>query len=39
MAAWIAQYDPPHLRQLVELQRAHVQRLVAPFSLEYAGEW
>lgn len=38
MAAWVA-HDLLHLRQLVELQWAHVQRLVAPFSPEYAGDW
>jgi hypothetical protein len=38
MAAWVA-HDLLHLRQLVELQWAHVQRLVAPFATEYAGDW
>ncbi len=37
-ASWVA-HDNLHIRQLVELRRAHVERITAPCSIEYAGEW
>lgn len=37
-ASWVA-HDLLHMRQLVELQRAYVLELVAPFEVAYAGPW
>lgn len=37
-SAWVA-HDVLHLRQLVELHYALVQKHAAPFILEYAGAW
>jgi hypothetical protein len=37
-ASWVA-HDNLHLRQLVELRRAHIERITKPYILEYAGEW
>lgn len=37
-ASWVA-HDNLHIRQLVELRRAHIERITAPCSIEYAGEW
>lgn len=37
-ASWVA-HDLLHLRQLVELQRAYMLELVAPFEVAYAGPW
>ncbi len=37
-AAWVA-HDTLHLRQLVELRRARVLKLVGPYDVGYAGEW
>jgi hypothetical protein len=38
LGSWVA-HDQLHLRQLVELRRARVLRLVAPYDVCYAGEW
>jgi hypothetical protein len=38
LASWAA-HDLLHLRQLVELHYAWMQRTIAPYSVEYAGEW
>lgn len=38
LASWVA-HDLLHLRQLVELHYAWTQQAVAPYSVEYAGEW
>jgi len=38
LAAWVG-HDLLHLRQLVELHRAHTLREVSPFDVSYAGEW
>ncbi len=37
-ASWVA-HDNLHIRQLVELRRAHIERITAPLSVEYAGDW
>lgn len=37
-ASWVA-HDLLHLRQLVELHRAYMLELVAPFEVGYAGPW
>ena len=37
-AAWVA-HDNLHLRQLVELKRAQVVNLAAPYEVGYAGDW
>lgn len=37
-SAWIA-HDNLHIRQLVELRRAHIERITQPYIIEYAGEW
>lgn len=38
LASWLA-HDFLHLRQLVELHYAWVKQQVAPFSVDYAGDW
>jgi hypothetical protein len=37
-AAWVA-HDGLHIRQLVELRRARLERLARPYDLQYAGDW
>lgn len=37
-ASWVA-HDLLHMRQLVELHRAYMLKLVAPFEVTYAGPW
>lgn len=37
-AAWVA-HDNLHMRQLVELRRSRLEKLVAPYDPGYAGEW
>lgn len=37
-ASWVA-HDNLHIRQLVELRRARIVNLTAPFDVGYAGEW
>ncbi len=38
LASWVA-HDNLHLRQLVELRRARLERISQPYSVAYAGEW
>ncbi len=38
LASWVA-HDNLHIRQLVELRRAHIERITSPLSIQYAGEW
>jgi hypothetical protein len=37
-SCWIA-HDNLHLRQLVELRRARIEKITKPYPIEYAGEW
>jgi hypothetical protein len=37
-ASWAA-HDNLHIRQLVELRRAHIERITQPYSIAYAGDW
>jgi hypothetical protein len=37
-ASWVA-HDNLHMRQLVELRRARVLKITAPYDVEYAGDW
>lgn len=37
-ASWVA-HDNLHIRQLIELRRAHVERIAKPFHIQYAGAW
>ncbi len=38
LAAWVA-HDHLHMRQLVELQRGRIVRMVEPYDVQYAGGW
>jgi DinB family protein len=38
LASWVA-HDNLHTRQLVELKRSRVLGLVAPYRVQYAGDW
>ncbi|MFZ5855983.1 MAG: DinB family protein [Chloroflexota bacterium] len=38
LSAWIA-HDNLHIRQLVELRRARIEKITQPYIIEYAGEW
>lgn len=35
---WVA-HDNLHIRQLVELRRAYIERITQPYDIQYAGEW
>jgi hypothetical protein len=37
-ACWVA-HDNLHIRQLVELRRAHIERITQPYLIGYAGDW
>jgi hypothetical protein len=37
-ACWVA-HDNLHIRQLVELQRAHIERITQTHNILYAGDW
>ena len=37
-SCWVA-HDNLHIRQLVELRRARIEKITRPYLLEYAGEW
>lgn len=37
-SGWVA-HDNLHIRQLVELRRAYIERITKPYIIEYAGEW
>jgi hypothetical protein len=36
--SWVA-HDNLHIRQLVELRRARMEKITQPYPIEYAGEW
>ena len=38
LSAWVA-HDNLHIRQLVELRRARIEKITQPYLIEYAGEW
>ncbi len=38
LASWVA-HDNLHIRQLVELRRAHIEKITKPYEIEYAGDW
>lgn len=38
VASWVA-HDNLHIRQLVELRRAYIERITQPYPIGYAGEW
>lgn len=38
LASWAA-HDGLHIRQLVELRRARLEGLAAPYDMQYAGDW
>ena len=38
LSCWIA-HDNLHIRQLVELRRARIERITQPYPIEYAGDW
>jgi hypothetical protein len=38
LASWAA-HDNLHIRQLVELRRARIERISKPARIRYAGEW
>jgi hypothetical protein len=37
-ACWVA-HDNLHIRQLVELRRAFIERIAKSYSIQYAGDW
>ena len=37
-ACWVA-HDNLHIRQLVELRRARIERITQPYAIGYAGDW
>jgi hypothetical protein len=37
-ASWVA-HDNLHIRQLVELRRARIERVSKPYHIQYAGDW
>ena len=37
-ASWVA-HDNLHIRQLVELRRNRIERIVKPYDIQYAGDW
>lgn len=37
-ASWVA-HDNLHIRQMVELQRARIERITQPLNIAYAGDW
>ena len=37
-ASWVA-HDNLHIRQLVELRRARIEKITMPYPIEYAGDW
>lgn len=38
LASWVA-HDGLHIRQLVELRRARVEKITKPYEIGYAGDW
>lgn len=37
-SCWVA-HDNLHIRQLVELRRARIERITQPYDIQYAGDW
>src|SRR3990172_8315015 len=37
-ASWVA-HDNLHIRQLVELRRARIEKITKPYQTQYAGDW
>ena len=37
-ASWVA-HDNLHVRQLTELRRARIEKIVKPYHIQYAGDW
>jgi uncharacterized damage-inducible protein DinB len=37
-ASWVA-HDNLHIRQLIELKRSLIERMVSPYDIQYAGDW
>ena len=37
-SCWVA-HDNLHIRQLVELRRAYIERITQPHEIQYAGDW
>jgi hypothetical protein len=37
-SCWVA-HDNLHIRQLVELRRAHIESITKPYEIQYAGDW
>ena len=37
-SCWVA-HDNLHIRQVVELRRAYIERITKPYTIEYAGDW
>ena len=37
-SSWVA-HDNLHIRQLVELRRARIEKITQPYPIEYAGDW
>lgn len=38
LSSWIA-HDNLHVRQLVELRRARIEKIAKPYKIQYAGDW
>jgi len=38
LCSWVA-HDNLHIRQLVELRRARIEQIAAPYGIGYAGDW
>jgi hypothetical protein len=38
LTSWVA-HDNLHIRQLVELRRAWIEKVSKPYRVQYAGEW
>jgi hypothetical protein len=37
-SCWVA-HDNLHIRQLVELRRARIEKITKPYDIQYAGDW
>jgi hypothetical protein len=37
-ASWVA-HDNLHIRQLVELRQAYIERITLPYDIQYEGDW
>jgi hypothetical protein len=38
LASWIT-HDNLHIRQLVELRRARIEKITQPYAIGYTGDW